>query len=165
MDALSSAALSTVARSAASNPVVLQDRARAAAVLDAGYGWLDTYEALQPVLFWGSVFGAIASGYALAKRRKVPEAVTLYTASELACLATAWMTRPAWLRPAPSPAEAAAAASSSPAVAQLIGWMDKRVVDNSASRPGWERLAWSRLGHDAGITDPSITALLLTNAR
>lgn len=162
MDAISSAALSTVARTAATNPVVLQDRARAAAVLDAGYGWIDTYDAMQPVLFWGSVIGAIASGYALAKRRKVPEAATLYTVSELACLATAWMTRPAWLRPAPTVEQATA---SSPAVGNLIGWMDKKVADNSAARPGWERATWTRLEGDVGTSDPAVSALLLTNAR
>lgn len=162
MDAISSAALSSVARVATANPTVLQDRARAAVVLDAGYGWIDTYDALQPVLFWGSVLGAIASGYALAKRRKVPEAVTLYTSAEIACLATAWLTRPAWLRPTPTAEQAAA---SSPAVGNLMAWMDKRVAENTASKPGWERAAWSRLEQDAGVTDPAVTALLLTNAK
>ena len=164
MDALSSAALTTVAKAATANPMVLQDRARAAAVLDAGSSAADTYDAIQPVLFWGSVLGAIASGYALAKRRKVPEAVTLYTASELACIATAWLTRPAWLRPTPPPEQAATAAKS-PALASLIGWMDKRVADNTAARPGWERATWTRFEADAGVTDPAIAALLNTNAR
>lgn len=164
MDALSSAALSTVAKAVTADPTVLQDRARAAAVLDAGYSAADTYDTLQPVLFWGSVLGAIASGYALTKRRKVPEAVTLYTVSELACLATAWLTRPSWLRPAPTPAQAAAEAQGSPAIANLIGWMDKRVADNNAERPGWEAAAWQRFERDAGVTDPSINVLLTSNA-
>lgn len=164
MDALSSAALTTVAKAATADPTVLQDRARAAAVLDAGYSAVDTYDAVQPVLFWGSILGAIASGYALAKRRKVPEAVTLYTATELACIATAWLTRPAWLRPAPTPAQAQVA-QTSPGMANLLGWVDKRVATNNATRPGWEGAAWTRFEQDAGITDPSISALLTTNSR
>ncbi len=162
MDAITSAALNSVARVATANPTVLADRARAAAVVDAGYGLMDKYDAMQPLLFWGSVAGAIAAGYALARRRKVPEAVTLYTITELACLATAWVTRPAWMRPAPSPA---AASASTPAGASLVSWMDKRVETNTQERPGWEAAAWKRLEYDAGVTEPAITSLLTTNAR
>ncbi len=164
MDMITSAALQTVARGATANPTVLKDRARAAVLVDEGYGYLDAYDAMQPVLFWGSVIGAIASGYALKKRRKLPEAATLYSITGVVSLATAWLTRPAWLRPTPAP-DVAVAAAGTPAMANLLGWLDKKVEDKSAEKPGWEKAAWLRLEQDMGTTDQAITTLLTANAK
>lgn len=162
MDMLTSAALNSVATAATMNPTVLQDRARAAAVLNLGYSSLDTYDSMQPILFWGSLVGAIASSYAGAKRRKVPEAVSLYTLTGLTCGAVAWLTRPAFLRPAPTPAEAAA---TTPATGAAIGWMDARVAKLNASQPGWEAQTWRRFAQDAGTNDPAVITILTRNSR
>ena len=161
MDPFTSTALNSVATVATVDPTVLQDRARAASVLDLGYSALDTYDSLQPILFWGSLAGLIASGYALKRRRKVPEAATLYTVTGISSAIMAWITRPAFMRPAPTPAQAAA---STPALGAAIGWMDNRVTKLNASQPGWERTTWQRLAQDVGTTDPAVLTLLTKNA-
>ncbi len=165
MDALTSAALNSVATVATTNQNVLQDRARAAAVVDLGYTGLDIYDSWQPVLFWGSVAGLIASSYAGTKRRKVPEAVTLYAITGISSALVAWITRPAFLRPTPTPAQAAAqATASTPALGAAVGWLDARVAKNDAARPGWERATWSRMAQDVGTTDPAVITILTRNA-
>lgn len=161
MDMLTSAALNSVATAATTNRTVLQDRARAASVLDLGYSTADAYDTWQPVLFWGSLVALIASSYAGAKRKKVPEAVTLYTLTGLSSAAMAWITRPAFLRPTPTPAQATA---STPAMGAAIGWMDARVAKLDATKPGWEKAAWTRLAQESGATDPSVITLLTRNA-
>lgn len=161
MDAITSAALNSVATVATTNRTVLQDRARAASVLDLGYTAADAYDQWQPFLFWGSVLGVIASSYAGAKRKKVPEAVTLYALTGIGSAVMAWVTRPAFLRPAPTPAEAAA---STPAMGAAIGWMDARVAKLDASRPGWESNTWRRLAQESGTSDPAVITLLTRNA-
>ncbi len=162
MDPFTSTALNSVASVATVNPTVLQDRARAASVLDLGYSAVDVYDTWQPLLFWGSIVGVIASGYAGTKRRKVPEAVTLYTITGVGSAVMAWLTRPAFLRPVPTPAQAAA---STPAVGAAIGWMDDRVAKLNASQPGWEQTTWRRFAQDVGTTDPAVITLLTKNAR
>ncbi len=161
MDALTSAALNSVATVATQNPTMLQDRARAASVLDLGYSAADAYDEWQPFLFWGSVMGVIASSYAGARRKKVPEAVTLYALTGIGSAIMAWMTRSAYLRPAPTPAQAAA---STPAMGAAIGWMDARVAKLDATKPGWEKGTWQRLARESGSNDPAVITLLTRNA-
>ncbi len=161
MDPFTSTALNSVATAATQNPTVLQDRARAASVLDLGYSTADAYDDWQPFLFWGSVAGVIASSYAGAKRKKVPEAVTLYAITGIGSAVMAWLTRPAYLRPKPTPAQAAA---STPAMGAAIGWMDARVAKLDATKPGWEKAAWQRFAHESGSTDPAVITLLTRNA-
>jgi hypothetical protein len=149
----------------AKQPVVLTQRARAAAALSYGYEWMDTYDAAQPWLFCAGVAGAIASGYGLYKRRKNPEATVLYSLTGLASVALAYLARPAELRAAPEVADPSN--PPTPATAALMGWLDGRVVDLSAKYPGWEAATWRRLAEQMGqgTIAPAVQTLLLQNAR
>jgi hypothetical protein len=164
LDPLTETALTSVAQVATQNPDVIMDRGRAAALADFGYGYLDEYEQLQPVLFFLSCAGLVASGYALWKRPHKPEPITLYSITAILSAATAFFTRPAALRPAPTPA--AAATATTPAMAGVLSWLDKRVVTRTAQQPGWEAATWNRLATDTGNTplDPAVAALLTTNS-
>jgi hypothetical protein len=155
--------LNSAAQAAADQPLVQQNRARLAAVLDAGYGALDFYAKAQPFLFVGGCLGALASGMALAKRRGVGEAYPLYLGAGLASAAVAWFTRPAALRAAvPPPAPGA-----TPATARALAWVDGRVSANSQEHPGWEGVTWTRLANDLGqgTLSPAVQALLTRNAK
>lgn len=165
MDPLTETALNTVATGVTADPAVIQERSRAAAAVDAGYGALDEYTSLQPTLFFVSVMGLIASGYGLYVRRKVPEGIALYTLTAGLSALAAYVTRPAALRPAPSPA--AAATASSPAMAGVLTYLDQRVANRSAQQPGWEAVTWNRLATDLGQAplDPAIATLLTANSR
>jgi hypothetical protein len=165
LDPMTEGALNTVASAVTTDPTVLQDRSRAAAAVDAGYSALDQYTQLQPVLFFVSVMGLIASGYGLYVRRKVPEGVALYSLTAVLSATSAWITRPAALRPAPTPA--AAATATSPEMAGVLSYLDQRVANRTAQQPGWEAVTWNRLATDLGQTplDPAIATLLTANSR
>jgi hypothetical protein len=164
LDPLTETALTSVAQMATSDPAVIQDRARAAALADVGYQYLDEYEQMQPMLFFLSCAGLVASGYALWKRPHKPEPITLYSITALLSAVGAYMTRPAALRAAPTPA--AAATASTPAMAGVLSWLDNRVKARTAAQPGWEAQTWNRLAGDTGHAplDPAVAALFTANS-
>jgi hypothetical protein len=164
VDPLTETALTTVAQFATSNSDVIMDRARAAALADVGYQYLDDYTNAQPGLFFLSCVGLLASGYALYARPHKPEPIALYSITALLSAAAAWITRPAALRPAPTPA--AAATASTPVMAGVLSWLDNRVATRTAEQPGWEAATWNRLATDTGNAplDPAVAALLTTNS-
>lgn len=164
VDPLTETALTSVAQVATSNPDVIMDRGRAAALADYGYGYLDVYDQYQPLLFFVSVAGLIASGYGIYARPKKPEIITLYSLTALLSAGAAWFTRPAALRAAPTPA--AAATATTPAMAGVLSWLDNRVAARTAEQPGWEAITWNRLATDTGNAplDPAVAALLTTNS-
>lgn len=148
----------------AQSPAVVVNRARAAAALDYGYEKLDQYERWRPTLFAASAAGCAISIAAATKRRKVPEAVTLYSLLALISGGVAWFTRPDALRPAPAPSPVPQAPGEGPgAVDQVLGWVDRRVEHLNQTEPGWETATWQRLSNDLGfgkITSP-VRELLL----
>ena len=158
-------ALTTVSAAITADPTAVQDRSRAAALVDAGYGAVDTYARMQPFLFVASTVGLLISGMALAKRRKNPEAVALYATTAILSGVTAFLTRPDFLRPAPTPA--AAATATTPAMAGALSWLDNRVAARSAQQPGWESATWNRLAADLGYSplDPAMAMLLTANSK
>lgn len=164
LDPLTETALTSVAQVATQNPDVIQDRARAAALADYGYGYLDIYTQYQPLLFFISCCGVAASGYGMYARPKKPEIITLYSLTAILSAAAAWLTRPAALRPAPTPA--AAASATTPAMAGVLSWLDTRVATRTAEQPGWEAQTWNRLATDTGNSplDPAVAALLTSNS-
>jgi hypothetical protein len=163
--AVGGAAMTTAATALASSPTYLKNRARVAALTQLGYKGVDFYDDYQPVLFITGLVGTVVGGAALAKRRKNPEAVALYTITTVASALLAWIARPAALRPAP--AEVPAGASTNPAVlGSTLGWLDRRADHLTQNDPGWESRTLARLLGDlgAGTMDPATTALISRNA-
>jgi hypothetical protein len=163
-------ALDWVADEAASTPAVIINRARIAAVVDAGYSAADRYAAIKPGLFVAGLVGALVSGYALSRRRKNPEAVVLYAISSIASLAVAWVSRPdALVGAAPAAAPAAASepgSKSSGFFKSSINWADGRVALRTATQPGWESATFNRLMRDLGhgTMKPAISTFLTKNS-
>ena len=153
------------AAQAALNPIVAQNRARAAALVELGFEGLDTYNQYRSTLFVVALLGATASGYALYRRRNA-EARALYSITGLISVAAAWLTRPDAMRAAlPPPAEGETAPA--PSTARTMGWIDNRVDKLTAEQPGWEGVTWQRLANDlgTGTMNPAVTALLTQGTR
>lgn len=165
-DALTNAALQQAANSAVAVPAVAVNRARAAAAVDAGYNAMATYMAWRPALFAASLTGAVISGSALIRRIKNPEAIALYGIIGALSAITAWLTRPEAMRP--TSIQAIPTDPNAPSgMAGAVGWLDQRVVQNSAERPGWEAATFTRLASDLGMgtLNPAVNALLTQNSR
>lgn len=192
-DAMTAVALQQAADYATRSTTMVVNRARAAALADYGYEKMQQFESYQPLIFAvsASTLGiSVAMGI---RRRRVPEALALYSTLGLLSAGMAWFTRPAALRPAPAPIPAAVlnpaavvapppAAPGQPApevlpvppapidpglFAQVLGWLDRRVAERSASNPGWEAGTWHRLAYDLGlgtITSP-VNTLLTRNSQ
>lgn len=174
---LTGQALTTAAQVAVATPVVRQNRARAAVVVHEGYDWLETWDRWRPTVFALSAAGAAVSWSIAYRRRKLPEAVALYCLTGTAASVLAWFTRPAALRPppaalpVPAPGTVPLPGQTAPpppgALAQLLGYLDRRATALSGERPGWEGAALRRLARDlgAGILEPYAEVLLTGNTR
>lgn len=154
-------------------PQVQVNRARAAALIDYGYEKLDQFSSVKPYVFWSSTAGLVACGYMGFRRRKIPEAVALYSVLGVISAGLAYLTRPDALRPQPAPMPASATAAPVPAapapspttsapvleatkpapkaLPQVLGWLDRRVVARSAIKPGWEATTLRRVAKDLGF--------------
>ena len=157
-----------VAETVTSVPAVQTNRARAAAVVEMGYEGVDFVQEYKPALFLISVLGAIASGYALKRRYKVPEGAGLYSVTGLASVAMAWITRPDFLKPA-AVVSTAAPDSNAPAgsvTSSALKWTDARVAKLTAKDPGWEGRTLVRLWNDIGqgTMDPAVQVILTKNS-
>lgn len=178
-------ALAEAGRWAADQPMVRVNRARGAALIEYGYDWIDALDRWQPYIFTGSTAAALASSFALWKRRRVPEAWVVYLPLLGLSGGLAWLMRPAALRPAPAPVPVSAqksapepsvgpvgpisapAASTAPGppgtLQQFLGWLDRRVAKLTTKQPGWEPQAYTRLARDLGwSTIPSYVQGFLT---
>jgi hypothetical protein len=77
-------------------PAYVENRERAAVVLDTGFRVADGYAKAKPFIFVGALVGMGVSGTALVKRRsRGAETVTLWSAVFLVSAISAWITRPA----------------------------------------------------------------------
>jgi len=156
--------LASVAQEMTNIPVVITNRARAAAVVSKGYSALDAYDKYKGFLFAAGVIGAVASSLALARRRsKSAEAYPLYISTGIASAAVAWMTRPDSMRAAPR----APIPGQPSATARSLAWVDAEVSANSQQRPGWEAATWGRLANDLGqgTLSPSLQVFFTRNTR
>lgn len=165
MDYLSNPLVITAAKSIANQQNVALNRARAAVMVDMGYGALDAYTENRSLLFILGLIGSCASGYMLYKR-KGAEARALYSISLVASAGLAWFTRPDALRsapPAPAPGEPEPATPAESTTRRSLAWLDQKAADNTAEDPNWENAAWSRLSQDlgSGTIPPAVTALLI----
>lgn len=160
---LGSTAMVTAADAATNTNAYRINRARIAALAHLGYSGLDTYAAAKPGIFLVSLAGLLASGVALAKRRKkCPEAPALYALTAALSGAAAWFTRPDWLLPPPQ-ANVQVDPNAADYVKQALGRIDGRAAALSRSEPGWEARTLGRLWQDLGSgTMPPVVTTLLT---
>ena len=84
-------------------PAYVDNRERAAVVLDQGFKAYDTYVAYKTPIFVASLLNAALSMWMLKQRRKRgPEAVALWSANLVASLGVAYVTRPGTTAPPPA---------------------------------------------------------------
>lgn len=119
-------------------------RRRAAVVAHDGYLAADTWVKARPTVFASSLVGIALSAAGLwFRRKKGPEAVTLYSATLVASAAGAWISRPGQggaVAPGAAPGSAHADRG-----AQLTAWLDARAKKLDQSEPGWESTALKRV--------------------
>ncbi len=166
-NSLQSSALTEAAKLATDSTAVKVNRARIAAVANLGYSYLDTYQRAKPSLFILGLAGTTISSMALAKRRKNPEAVALYSILAVVSIATAWFTRPDLLKSAAAKATPPESNPNAPgAVKSSLTWADNRVAKLTARQPGWEGATLTRLIGDfgSGTIPPGVKTLLTRNA-
>ncbi len=138
-----------------SQPAYVDNRERAAVILDTGFRASDTYAKAKPFLFAAALVGMAVSGTALVKRRsRGAETITLWSASFLASAATAWVTRPAFGAAKP-PANATEAQKSNFRLLQMI---DQRRAVLKAQDPNFADKVFARFE-----AIPSIKASLDTS--
>ena len=132
-----------------SSPVYLQNRDRAAYMIEKGLTLYDVYVTTQPFLFYGSLLNAAFSSYMLYKRRgKGSEAMALYSLNLLVSLAVAWFTRPGQIPAAPPgtpPAQAQAF--------QILGALDQAVAARRGSDPNFADTVFTRIVNMPGIKE------------
>jgi hypothetical protein len=159
------AALDTAAQAATSLPAVTVNRERLAAAVNLGYSVVDGYDRAKPGIFVASLVSTILSSGALAKRRKNPEAVALYSIIAISSALTAWFTRPDFLKGQAAVPPQSNAQAPGP-VKSALGWADARAAKLSASQPGWEGRTLTRLWSDlgSGTITPAAQTLLTRNS-
>lgn len=165
LDTFSGQVLQQVAAGATDIPVVAQSRLRLAAATHLGYEQLDRYAAWRPTIFALACVGALVSTAAAVRRRKVPEAVVLYSLTGLGSAGLAWVTRPVAAPPAATqlpPVEAKQASTT----AQVLGYLDRRGADLTRRQPGWESRTLARLLRDvgAGTLHPAVNILVTSKS-
>ncbi len=123
-----------------SQPAYVTNRERAAVVLDTGFRVSDGYTKAKPFLFVGALIGAAVSSTALYKRhRRGSETVVLWSATFLASVATAWITRPTIGSRAPANASAAQKQNLA-----LVDMIDRRRATLRAQDPNFADKAFAR---------------------
>lgn len=169
---LADTAVVEAAQWATDKPVVRVNRARSAALVDGLYDLIDTFEKWRPTIFAVSGASCALAISMIAKRRKIPEGWVLYSVIALGTGTIAWFTRPYALRPAPAPLSSTVKTQDgektqdNQALAQFVGWIDRRVERNSNQRPGWEAGTFQRLSDDlgTGTMHPGVRTLLTRNS-
>ncbi len=122
-------------------PAYVENRERAAVVLDTGFRVADGYAKAKPFIFAGALIGMGVSGTALVKRRsRGAETITLWSAVFLASAVSAWITRPA-LGAKQLPANATEAQKSNFKLLQMI---DQRRATLKARDPNFADKVFTR---------------------
>jgi hypothetical protein len=117
----------TVRSTVRMQPAYTTNRDRVAALAQDGLNALDTYQSLRPYLFWGSLLGAVLSGFAAWKRRGARwETWALYGASCATFSTVAFLTRPGAFGGAPADPDALPSTPENPGPG-FMGWVDTRV--------------------------------------
>lgn len=158
------AGINALAEVVATNQTFLTNRARLAAVSQMAYNGMAVYTQWQPFLFLLGVSGLVTSGWMLYRRRaRGTETVALWTIASLASAGMSYVTRPAFLRPAPT---IDPTTTSSPVMAEILGYLDNQVAEYTAESPGWEGAVLEQVAADfgGGTIDPAVATLLTENA-
>lgn len=165
MSRVSDAASEQVASVVANNDAFQVNRERFAVLANTGYAWLDKYVASKPTLFVIGLIGAAASGYGIYRRRKNPEAVTLYSTTGILSAALAFIARPGVSSASKNPPPAVAADSPG-ALKSTMAWMDKKAAVLTSKSPGWEKKTLTRVWKDVGQgpIQPAVNTLLTKNS-
>lgn len=122
-------------------------RRRAAVVIHDGYAALDAYQRARPALFVAGLAGFVSSGAALyLRRRRGVEAWGVWALAMAVSGGVAWVTRPGAAVPqAPVPSGQTTPPGSTPALAAVEAWLDRRAAALDRSEPGWEEQAVRRV--------------------
>lgn len=106
-------------------------RRRAAVLAHDGYGALETYQAVRPQVFYGSVAVALgATGMAWWRRRHGTEAIGSWGALAALAGVVAYLTRPSM--GVAQPVQGASATD------RAYRWLDARAAYLDRTEPGWE---------------------------
>ena len=131
-------------------PAYVDNRERAAVVLDKGFKAYDVYVAYKTPIFIASVLGAIGSATMLTKRRgHGSEAVTLWTLSFVTCATAAWFTRPGTVEAAP-----ANLTGTDKTDFGVVATIDKQREALRSQNPAFADDVFNRLANMPGIREP-----------
>ncbi len=123
-----------------SQPAYVTNRERAAVILDTGFRASDGYTKAKPFIFVASLITAAMSSAALYKRHKRgSETIVLWSATFLASVATAWVTRPTIGSKAPANASLQQKQNLA-----LIDMIDRRRATLRAQDPQFADKAFAR---------------------
>jgi hypothetical protein len=130
-------------------PAYIDNRERAAVVLDQGFQVYDAWTKAKPAIFIGGLIGMALSGVALYKRRRTgPEAWAMYAASFAASAAATWVARPGTSTPPPPgtlPGEMGAFA--------VVDAIDKKRAELKRSNPYFADQIFMRLADTPGVRE------------
>lgn len=131
-------------------PAYVDNRERAAVVLDKGFKVYDFFNAYRTPIFVASVLGAIGSGVMLKRRRNHgSEAVALWSLSLAACVGAAWFTRPGVVPAAPADLPADQKGDFN-----VVAAIDHERASMHASNPNFADDTFNRLANLPGIREP-----------
>jgi hypothetical protein len=131
-------------------PAYVDNRERAAVVLDQGFKVYDTLAEYRTPIFLGAALNLVFSLYMLKKRRNQgPEAVALWSASAAASAGLAWMTRPGvtGTPPAGTPKDQIGDFG-------IVSMVDKKRAELKQRNPGFADDVFRRLSSLPGIKEP-----------
>ena len=126
-------------------------------MIKQGLDAYEAYRAAQPILLWGGLIGAVASGFALYKRRKTPEAYPLYIGTLSASIV-------AFLVGLPGSGAKAPDGTKTPG-GGIVAALDARRAAFSAKDPKWADKTFARLAAQPDVAAqlnaaPMIKAML-----
>lgn len=130
-------------------PAYMDNRERAAVVLDQGFQVYDAWVRAKPAVFIGGLIGMAVSGAALYKRRKSgPESWAVYLTTFALSAAATYVARPGTVEPPPpgtSPDEMGAYA--------VLSAIDKKRAQLKAVNPRFADQVFMRLAQTPGVRE------------
>jgi hypothetical protein len=155
-----------------------ENRERAAVLVAKGQAAEAFYQRNRKWIFTGALCGMGASGYALWKRYRIPEASVLYGSTFLLSSVVAWLTRPpaapAGIVPGAAPTPGVVAPAPAPPVPTgtpgtplpatetpkggFVGWLDTERARRAKTDPQWaDKTLTKAVG--AGVVQPTWQSL------
>jgi hypothetical protein len=138
-----------VRQSLRQSPAYVQNRERAAYVMDVALGYWDTYVAARPFMLWGGLAGAALSATMLYKRQG-QEAKTLWTISLVVNLIVAYLGSPLFMAGGKVPANVPPQDQQG---AGVLASIDAGVAARKARDPAFADRVWARVATMPGIRE------------